>query len=552
MNFDIEQEIEAIFGDYVKIPSYTNTPEERRVEPFLESWFKAQPYFLENPTCWGLHPIPKDPLDRHVIWGMVRGKGEDTVVMIHHYDVVEIEDYETAKPFAHDVNQINHEIRSMRHKFDCESIEDLESGLWQFGRGTADMKAGGTIQMALLKKYSRDPDFKGNLILVCLPDEENLSAGMRSAAGLLKDLKKKFDLRYRLMINAEPNQSSSEANGVVYEGSVGKLMPIVYARGSLAHVGRIFEGLNPLHLMSELVVNTELNMDFSDTANTETTPPPSWLYLKDQKIHYDVSIPTSVRACLNLLTMKTGPDALLAKLQSSAEQSFAAVINRMNRSYQTYRKAMGQPIKSLPWTVNVKTFAQVFQEVSLTQGNDFIRSYQDQLKKIDRAVASEEKSLIDGSFELIEFCLEFSSDKSPILVIGLSPPYYPHVANREIQGLDHKIKQLSHTIHEFTMAQWQQPYLCKSYYTGISDLSYSSLSDTVDLTGSVAANMPLWGNTYQIPFDDIREISMPCINIGPWGKDFHKISERVLIRDLYQRTPGIMDFVITHILDQDA
>jgi arginine utilization protein RocB len=292
-------------------------------------------------------------------------------------------------------------------------------------------------------------------------------------------------------------------------------------------------------------------MEFSDTANGETTPPPSWLYLKDQKIHYDVSIPTSVRACLNLLTMKTQPDALLAKLKSSAQDSFAAVIERMNQSYGKYRRAMGQPEKSLPWTVNVKTFAEIFQEVSSKQTNDFLRSYQNKLKKIDQAVASEEKSLIDGSFELIEFCLEFSSDKSPILVIGLSPPYYPHVANREMQGLDNKINQLGHTIHEFTMTQWQQPYLCKSYYTGISDLSYSSLSNSVDLTGSVAANMPLWGNTYQIPFDDIREISMPCINIGPWGKDFHKISERVLIRDLYERTPKIMDYVITHILNPE-
>ena len=71
----------------------------------------------------------------------------------------------------------------------------------------------------------------------------------------------------------------------------------------------------------------------------------------------------------------------------------------------------------------------------------------------------------------------------------------------------------------------------------------------MDLLTSVAANMPLWGETYQIPFDEIMKIKMPCINIGPWGKDFHKLTERVLMEDLYERTPKILDYVIKHILN---
>jgi len=45
------------------------------------------------------------------------------------------------------------------------------------------------------------------------------------------------------------------------------------------------------------------------------------------------------------------------------------------------------------------------------------------------------------------------------------------------------------------------------------------------------------------------KIKMPCINIGPWGKDFHKLTERVLMEDLYERTPKILDYVIKHILN---
>ncbi len=547
---NLEEEIQSIFSEYVKIPSYTNTPEERRVEPFLESWFKKQDYFLKHPQYWGSHPVEKDPLNRHVIWGMVKGKGDDTIVLIHHYDVVEIEDFETIKPFAHDIHQINREIRSMLHKFDIEAVDDLKTGKWQFGRGSADMKAGGAIQLALLKQYATTPDFQGNVMVLCLPDEENLSAGMRSAISLLSELKHRFHLSYQIMINGEPHQRLTADSGVVYEGSVGKLMPMVYTRGSLAHVGRIFEGLNPLHLISQLVINTELNMDFSDISDGEATPPPSWLYLKDQKTHYDVSIPTKVRAYLSVLTMNTRPDAFLAKLKSATEQSFAIVIQRMNQSYQKYLAVTHQPVKKLPWKVNVKTFAELFQEVSEKESETFILAYQSRLAKINKAVAAGNKSLVESSFDLIEFCLEYSRDKSPIIVIGLSPPYYPDVTNQRIPNLDGKIRHLSQMINQFSMDQWQQPYISRQYYTGISDLSYSSLFRSVNLTTPIAANMPLWGKTYEIKFDKIREIKMPCINIGPWGKDFHKLTERVLIEDLYERTPIILDYVIKHLLKE--
>ena len=51
---------------------------------------------------------------------------------------------------------------------------------------------------------------------------------------------------------------------------------------------------------------------------------------------------------------------------------------------------------------------------------------------------------------------------------------------------------------------------------------------------SVAGSMPLFGEYYDIPFEAIKEISMAGINIGPWGKDFHKLTERVYKEDLYE------------------
>lgn len=544
----IQPDIEAIFADYVQVPSYTNTRNERLAEQFLESWFSEQAYFIAHPDLWGRHPLENDPLNRHVVWGMVRGGGNDTIVMIHHSDVVEIEDFETARPFAHDICRINEELRSMKHKFSPEAAADLAGGQWQFGRGSADMKAGGAIQLALIKYYSQCPDFTGNLILLCLPDEENLSAGMRSAVNLLADLKYRFGLDYLLMINSEPQQGTDPESMTVYEGSVGKLMPVVYIRGSLAHVGRIFDGLNPLHLMSELVVRTELNMAFSDRIGEEASPPPSWLYLKDTKTHYDVSIPTTVQAYLSVLTLDTRPDECLRRLTSEAEKAFDTVIQRMNQSYAQFLLATGQPAKPLPWAVNVKTFSQLYQAALQSGREEFTRAWRKKLDRIGEMVSKGLKGLPQSSFELIELCLEFIDDKQPLMVIGLSPPYYPDVSNSRIPYPDERIRDLIPAVQEFCGNVLNRPCALKKFYTGISDLSYSFLEPMQDPGAAVADNMPLWGNIYQIPFEKISEIRMPCINIGPWGKDFHKLTERVLIKDLYDRTPRLIRFVIEYLL----
>jgi arginine utilization protein RocB len=60
--------------------------------------------------------------------------------------------------------------------------------------------------------------------------------------------------------------------------------------------------------------------------------------------------------------------------------------------------------------------------------------------------------------------------------------------------------------------------------------------------------MLLWGDVYSIPFDDLDEISMPVMNVGPWGRDIHKYTERVFREDLINRAPDLMAFAIEEIL----
>ena len=298
----IEKDIKDLLYEYMKVESFSFSAGERLAEPFLKEFFATVPYFKEHPELCGAYEIQGDPLGRKVMFGMVRGRGNKAVVLIHHYDVVGIEDFKLLKDFAFSPDELEKKLLEVKDSLPADARDDLESGNWLFGRGGCDMKAGGSIQWTLLKRYSELDDFEGNVIVVAVPDEENMSAGMRGAVRLLADLKDKYDLDYRMMINSEPQQRKTADEGIFSEGTVGKIMPFVYVRGYLSHVGKVFEGFSPVNLMSEIVRRTELNMDFTDAVGDECSPPPVWLYLKDSKTVYDVSMPLSMAGCISVLT----------------------------------------------------------------------------------------------------------------------------------------------------------------------------------------------------------------------------------------------------------
>jgi arginine utilization protein RocB len=102
---------------------------------------------------------------------------------------------------------------------------------------------------------------------------------------------------------------------------------------------------------------------------------------------------------------------------------------------------------------------------------------------------------------------------------------------------------------DYTLKNFNQQYSREYFFTGISDLSYTSIKNSEVIQKTLEGSMPLFGTLYNIPIEDIEDISMPCINIGPWGKEYHKLSERVYKEDLFHRTPEILHFAISTLLD---
>lgn len=541
----IEKDIEEILYSYIKVESYSNTQKEKKVERFFLNYFSNISYFSNTPKSYGVYPIEGDALKRSVCYAILRGKGEDTVVFVHHYDIVSVEDFKLLKEFAFSPKELKNELMKIKDTLNKDVQKDLEENTFLFGRGVCDMKGGGSIQMALMKRYSEINNFDGNIILIAVPDEENLSAGMRSAVKLLDELKIEHKLNYKLMINSEPHQRKDFTKGIFSEGSVGKIMPFIYVRGVLAHAGKVFEGLNPLNILSSIVKKTELNMDLSDVVGNEVAPPPTWLYLRDGKEQYDVSMPLSIKGCLSFLTLNQNPQSVLNKIKEICVESFDEVLESMNDNYNKFTVATNQPQNKLPWKTKVVNFSELYNEAKNSYGTKFERNYKNKLVVLKLKINNNEISIIDSNFELVEFIFEYIDDISPRVVYGLIPPYYPNVTNLYFDNLELSIKNISKTLNDFTEKEFNQTYTLEYFYTGISDLSYSSIMSSEGILEALESSMPLFGKLYNIPVDEIARISMPCINIGPWGKDFHKLTERVSVEDLYERTPKIISKAIS-------
>ena len=543
----IGQEISEIFYKYLAVRSDTGTGEENNTDQFFRDRFVSEPYFLKNPGHFGTYTMESDALNRSINWALVKNSGETTVVLLHHSDTVGTEDYKEFSALARSPDALTAEFRGRAIDLSPEARGDLESDEFVFGHGTADMKAGGAIQIALLKRFSRHPPFMGNLLLLALPDEENLSLGMRHSSLLMETLKKRFGLKYLLMINSEPHQRKTPALGMLSEGSIGKILPFVYVRGILAHVGQIFSGLNPLNLLSEIVRRIELNISLCDVRGREVTPPPTCLSMKDSKNHYDVSLPRSAFACFSVLTLGTSPEDTLTHLENICSEAVVTVLKEFDQSHSQYRRLLGENLPPISRSVDVIRFDRLLHSAS--ERGITPNKWKTCLSGVVEKVRSGLQTMPQGTWEVVESLLDETQGRDPIITIGFVPPFYPGVTNEDFGDPEHPAMTLADHLIEYAFDTMNQNYSKELFYTGISDLSYSSIQSGSDLEKTLISNMPLYGSVYSIPFDLIRKNAVPCINIGPWGKDFHTVTERVHREDLLVTTPRLILEAIRYMLE---
>jgi len=501
--------------DLVQIPSVSGSAAERGMSAAIVEHLRTLPYFQKHPSHLQTHPAEDG---RHLVTALAKKPGvKETVILISHFDVVDVGDYGVWQAHAFDPKSLTRIFRERLGELPDDARKDLESGNWLFGRGTMDMKCGLALHMSLIERACNG-DFSGNLLLVTVPDEEVNSVGMRAAVPVLLRLAEEFGLDYVTVLNSEPmfSRYPGDTGHYLYTGSIGKLLPGFLCYGKETHVGEPLAGLNANFMASMVTREIELNTAFCEAAAGEVTAPPTNLLQKGLKKEYSVQIPHRAVTLFNLFLLEKQigeiTESLLAAARTAAE--------KIKRRYTEQAAAFSRYGSFTPpeLSIAVLTYEELFAHAVRTHGRERVQAMQQEL--LARRGGKDDREV---TIELVDQLAVLCKELSPMIVLFYAPPFYPaiHSGNHPL------IRQTAEELEAYAAQRHGIRLQRQAYFGGISDLSYCGLQYPASSMQPLVANMPLWERGYSIPLQELEAFQVPVLNVGPVGRDAHKWTERL-------------------------
>ncbi|WP_075983280.1 M20/M25/M40 family metallo-hydrolase [Bacillus massilinigeriensis] len=512
--------------------SLTLSDGEKEFPIKLKAKLQTLKYFQNHPSHLELHPVNQG---RSYLTALYKHPNcSETIVLLSHFDTVSIEEYGDLRPYAYQPEALTKLLRERIEEFPKEVQTDLESGNYLFGRGTMDMKMGIIMHMSLIEKASVEK-WPINLLLVTVPDEEVNSEGMRAAVKKLLEIRDEHALLYKLFLNGEPvfTKSQEDQTHYVYSGSMGKIMPSALFYGKETHVGEPLRGITANYIASFLTQKMEWNKEFQETEMGESTPLPVTLQQKDLKKEYSVQTPYRASALYNVCLLKRNAAEIMDIFEETATQA----ANACNQAYQRICHVEGVPPIG---EVQVFRFEKLLEYAISKFGEEQIQKLKTEINK------REEWDDREKSLQMTDALMIQCQELAPAIVLFYSPPYYPSVNSSDSELI---IKCL-----DFVKAQglkkFNLPIEQIHYFNGICDLSYVNYQDNEEGWMTFVSNTPIWGESYSIPFDDMAKLQAPVLNIGPFGKDAHKRTERLHMKNAFEEVPALVEDLMRMLFER--
>jgi arginine utilization protein RocB len=475
-------------------PSVTGTPDEAAFSQRLVAYLKH----LGFPETWTV-AIPCDALGRSNVFVLKRGANSRCIVLAGHFDTVPISDYGDLEGLALNVMALR---EAMIAKLEVTgenalALADLKSGDFLPGRGLLDMKSGVAAGLAALENYDGDC----SLLLATTPDEEDRSAGMRAAAPEIARIAADRSLEIELVINLDAisDQGDGSTGRVAALGSIGKQLVTAFVVGKEAHACYPQDGANAAYIAAELLTEFELAPELAEMSGMEIAAPPTALYAKDLKSGYNVTTPAQTFVYWNTLQ----------HARSGAEV--------LDISLALARRAVARAELKLKRKIPVMSFADLKAGVApaklLAKAGELAKCY-------DLDLPERAKLLTQHVWQLAGLA-------GPAVVIGFGSIPYPAVSLKD--------KKLARVIGD---AVKPHGLATVGYFPGISDMSF--VGEAAGDFSVVAENTPIWGTSFTLA----DPAGYACINIGPWGRDYHHWLERLHAPYAFETLPKVLLSVI--------
>lgn len=521
------EQLEDLLCELVSWDSRTGTTGEIEFSTKIFKKLLELKYYQENCSHIHFHDAGKG---RNAVTALYEsGVTKKTVVLVSHFDTVHTEEFGFGlDELAFQPKLLTEELGKRIADLPEDAQADLASNEYLFGRGTMDMKMGLALHLHLLEKATIEK-WPINLLLLTVPDEEVNSSGMRSAVKGLVEVRETYGLEYELILNGEPvfPQRPQDSNYYIYSGTIGKIMPSALFYGRKTHAGEPLSGMTSHYMASYLTRAMEFNSDFVEEMHGEKTPLPVCLQQTDLKSDYSTQTSHHSAALYNVFLMQKSAEEIMKVFKDTAIRVMAECSN----DYMAVCEREGvQPIGD----INVLEYQELLEYVARKIGDAEVQGI---LEGITGNQSLDERQM---SVQICDSLMVYCQELAPATILFFAPPYYPAV-NSSDNALVQKIIGLSQTIlhNEFNVEAKQV-----HYFNGISDLSYVNYDASDSGWQSYKENTPVWGGVYSIPFKEMQQLQAPVLNIGPFGRDAHKLTERLHKKSAFIQTPYVLEKVI--------
>ena len=310
--------------------------------------------------------------------------------------------------------------------------------------------------------------------------------------------------------------------------------------------------MNPVLLAAEFTKRIEANPDYGDD-KTDPPAPPTVLYHRDNRTHYDVTTPSSVFCAINVLTHQRPPQDVLESIGNLAKESLESSL----KTLQERAKRNAQSISDYP--VRVITFAELLELARAIDPN--------QTDKILLEISPDAES-VNRCNAITQALVKLTNLEGPATVVGFSPPYYSRVEfnhgkdSHILEAIEKELERGQGRKGERGIFSPASLLLCspannntektnqdathaptiRPFFDGISDMSFFNPVDGAEPQQFVASQMPVMEKVFE------SNLNCPIINIGPWGRDYHQKLERVYTPYAFEVLPQFLWNLINRLL----
>ena len=518
---------------------------QREMAARLQRELTAIPYFAEYSQLVHLVKTGSSDDELHSAMAVYRAPFEtgttETIILCGHIDTVGVDKHikkhgaDEELPF--DPDRLPDWLKETFPE-DKKLHEELASGDWLCGRGALDMKSGCAVAVELLRHLTEN-DFAWNIVVLLTADEETESRGIKSALPQLKSLADEgFDFKLFLNFDYTSPLTADDANSYIYTGTIGKLLLGVTVYGTETHAAAPFEGVNAAALLSAIVAHLEGNQKLAQHVKGQFTPPPTTLSADARPREYSVTSPAFSRGYTNVFFMHHTHGEYLRLIAAEVRRACRLHLQKLGRRHRRMvAKGNLETAQNLirPEVVHFSALKERLRQKLGDNKDEFHEAL---------APPEDPKEPREACLTVVEQVAEHLGITRPTVVLSVLPPFYAPYSMVLHEDAQELLAAARKTALKSRGGKGAKRLKQRHFYPYISDMSFVCLPGDGKLT-PLLQDCPL-PESLELPRPEHR-LRMPVANLGPWGKDAHRVAERVHVPFLTGLLPRACLSLLTEI-----